>query len=76
MNLKVLNELDRILKHNPELYTNNQSLCQVINGVFNISLTSIDSNNITEIAEQKVEETVRVSRANSYSLSVSMEDVG
>ena len=29
-----------------------------------------------EIAEQKVEETVRVSRANSYSLSVSMEDVG
>jgi hypothetical protein len=50
MNLKVLNELDRILKHNPELYTNNQSLCQVINGVFNISLTSIDSNNITEIA--------------------------
>ena len=51
MNLKVLNELDRILKHNPELYTNNQSLCQVINGVFNISLTSIDSNNITEIAD-------------------------
>ena len=50
MNLKVLNELDRILKHNPELYTNNQSLCQVINGVFNISLTSIDSNNITEIS--------------------------
>lgn len=29
-----------------------------------------------EIAEQKVEETIRVSRANSYSLSVSMEDVG
>jgi ATP-dependent Clp protease adaptor protein ClpS len=26
-----------------------------------------------EIAEQKVEETVRVSRANSYTLSVSME---
>ena len=51
MNLKVLNELDRILKHNPELYTNNQSLCQVINGAFNISLTSIDSNNITEIAD-------------------------
>jgi hypothetical protein len=51
MNLKVLNELDRILKHNPELYTNNQSLIQVINGAFNISLTSIDSNNITEIAD-------------------------
>ena len=29
-----------------------------------------------EIAEQKIEETVRVSRANSYTLSVTMEDVG
>lgn len=29
-----------------------------------------------EIAEQKIEETVRLSRANGFSLSVSMEDVG
>lgn len=51
MNLKVLNELDRILKKNPELYTDSESLCQVINGVFNISLASIDSQDISEIAE-------------------------
>lgn len=29
-----------------------------------------------EIAEQKIEETVRVSRANNHSLSVTMEDAG
>ena len=51
MNLKILNELDRILKSNPRLQSDTYTFCQVINGVFNISLTSIDSNNVTEIAD-------------------------
>lgn len=51
MNLKILNELDRIFKNNPELYRNHSSLCQVINGVFNISLYSINTLNITELAD-------------------------
>lgn len=34
MNLKILNELDRILKNNPTLVTNNQSLCQDLNRLY------------------------------------------
>ena len=34
MNLKILHELDRILKHNPSLQSNKHTLCQVVNGVF------------------------------------------
>jgi len=51
MNLKILNELDRILKNNPTLVSNDQSLCQVINGVFNISLASVDGSNVYKLAD-------------------------
>jgi hypothetical protein len=51
VNLRILNELDRILKNNPTLTTNNQSLCQVINGVFNIALGSVDVSNIYKLAD-------------------------
>ena len=42
MNLKILNELDRILKHNPTLKTDKHAFCQVINGIFDIDLKKID----------------------------------
>ena len=42
MNLKILTELDRILKRNPALKTNKHSFCQVINGIFDIDLKTID----------------------------------
>jgi hypothetical protein len=42
MNLKILNELDRILKHNPALKTDKNAFCQVINGIFDIDLKNID----------------------------------
>ena len=51
MNLRILNELDRILKNNPTLVSNEQSLCQVINGVFNITLTSVDVSDIYTLAD-------------------------
>jgi hypothetical protein len=41
MNLKILNELDRILKRNPALVTDTASLCQVVNGIFNIELDKL-----------------------------------
>lgn len=52
MNLKILNELDRILKQNPHILKNPKNLCQVINGVFNIELDNIASNNLYELSEQ------------------------
>jgi len=44
MNLKILTELDRILKNNPALKTDKHAFCQVINGIFNINLKDIDYN--------------------------------
>ena len=46
MNLKILNELDRILKSNPSLQSDKNTFCQVVNGVFDIELSQI---NYTEI---------------------------
>ena len=51
MNLKILNELDRILKNNPSLFTDKESMCQVINGVFNIELSSIDTTDVIALAD-------------------------
>ncbi len=52
MNLKILNELDRILKSNPRLQSDTYTFCQVINGVFDINLTKINNIEIDELAEQ------------------------
>lgn len=49
MNLKILNELDRILKSNPSLATNLPAFCQVINGVFDTEFTSIDTADLTTL---------------------------
>ncbi len=46
MNLKILNELDRILKNNPSLKANTHAYCQVVNGVFDIELNKIDDTEI------------------------------
>lgn len=52
MNLKILNELDRILKRNPGLNTDLAALCQVVNGVFDTELESIDTNTtVYELAD-------------------------
>ena len=50
MNFKILNELDRLLKHNPYLLKNNESLCQVINGTFNIELPEIITTDTFELS--------------------------
>ena len=52
MNLKILNELDRILKNNPSLKSNSHAYCQVVNGVFDIELNQIDDTEIHALAEQ------------------------
>jgi len=52
MNLKILHELDRILKNNPSLQSNKHTLCQVVNGVFDIELKQIDDTEIHALAEQ------------------------
>ncbi len=52
MNLKILHELDRILKHNPSLQSNKHTLCQVVNGVFDIELKQIDNTEVHALAEQ------------------------
>ena len=52
MNLKILHELDRILKNNPSLQSNKHTFCQVINGVFDIELNQIDDTEIHALAEQ------------------------
>ena len=52
MNLKILNELDRILKNNPNLTADKHAYCQVVNGVFNIELNQIDDTEIHALAEQ------------------------
>ena len=57
MNLKILTELDRILKHNPALKTDKHAFCQVINGIFDINLKDIDYNSnghgsIPDLGEQ------------------------
>ena len=52
MNLKILNELDRILKNNPNLKLNKHAYCQVVNGVFDIELRQIDDAEIHALAEQ------------------------
>ena len=52
MNLKILNELDRILKRNPSLESDRLSLCQVVNGVFDIELDNISPVvSISELAD-------------------------
>ena len=52
MNLKILNELDRILKNNPALKSNKHAYCQVVNGVFDVELNQIDDTEIHALAEQ------------------------
>lgn len=52
MNLKILNELDRILKNNPSLKSNSHAYCQVVNGVFDIELDKIVDTEIHALAEQ------------------------
>ena len=52
MNLKILHELDRILKNNPSLQANKHAYCQVVNGVFDIELEQIDNIEIHALAEQ------------------------
>tara|TARA_A200000159_G_scaffold86414_1_gene79911 strand:+ start:1225 stop:1902 length:678 start_codon:yes stop_codon:yes gene_type:complete len=52
MNLKILNELDRILKSNPSLHTDKHTFCQVVNGVFDIELNQINDTEIHALAEQ------------------------
>ena len=52
MNLKILNELDRILKSNPSLQSDKNTFCQVVNGVFDIELSQIDDIEIHALAEQ------------------------
>lgn len=52
MNLKILHELDRILKNNPSLQANKHAYCQVVNGVFDIELKQIDNTEIYALAEQ------------------------
>lgn len=52
MNLKILHELDRILKNNPSLQANKHAYCQVVNGVFDIELNQIDDIEIHALAEQ------------------------
>ena len=54
MNLKVLNELDRILKSNPNLMSDKHAYCQVVNGVFDIELNQIDDIEIHALAEQMI----------------------
>lgn len=52
MNLKILNELDRILKSNPSLHSDKHTFCQVVNGVFDIELNQINDTEIHALAEQ------------------------
>ena len=52
MNLKILNELDRILKSNPSLQSDKNTFCQVVNGVFDIELSQINDIEIHALAEQ------------------------
>jgi len=52
MNLKILNELDRILKNNPSLKSNSHAYCQVVNGVFDIELDKIVDMEIHALSEQ------------------------
>ena len=52
MNLKILNELDRILKNNPSLLQDKHAYCQVVNGVFDIELNQIDDTEVHALAEQ------------------------
>jgi len=50
MNFKILRELDRLLKYNPYLLRDEDSLCQIINGTFGIELQYIESTDITYLA--------------------------
>ena len=59
MNLKILNELDRILKNNPNLKSDKHAYCQVVNGVFDIELNQIDDIEIHALAEQIDKECLR-----------------
>ena len=59
MNLKILTELDRILKNNPALKNDKHAFCQVINGVFDIELVAIGETEITSLAEQIDKECLR-----------------
>lgn len=53
MNLKIVAELNRILKHNPSLTTNANALLQVINGTFHIELDHlVDPTDLHAIASQ------------------------
>ena len=59
MNLKILTELDRILKNNPALTHDTHAFCQVVNGVFDIELNQIDDTEIHALAEQIDRECLR-----------------
>lgn len=51
MNLKILKELDRILKRNPKLISDKHVLCQVINGVFDIELPKVESTDVYHLCD-------------------------
>lgn len=51
MNLKILKELDRILKTNPSLVHDKHTFCQVINGVFNIELSNVDTTDLYVLSD-------------------------
>jgi hypothetical protein len=59
MNLKILNELDRILKTNPNLKSDKHAYCQVVNGVFDVELSQIDDSEIHALSEQIDRECLR-----------------
>lgn len=50
MNFKILRELDRLLKYNPYLLRDEDDLCQIINGTFDIELQYIESTDMVELA--------------------------
>ena len=51
MNFKILQKLDELLKNDPNLMSDMHSLCQVINGTFNIELANVETNEITKLAD-------------------------
>ena len=51
MNLKILTELDRILKNNPSLLDDYLTLTQVINGIFDIEISLTENKTIYELCD-------------------------
>jgi hypothetical protein len=51
MNLKILTELDRIFKNNPDLVNNKHTLTQVVNGAFDIEIPLLNTSNIYDLCD-------------------------